>query len=811
MSLFPSKKNSKSFGARNLCVATLAALGVVFLFSRAQAETEAPTERFFFAVGANDGGPQRARLRYAGRDASSMAAVMRELGGVRVENLILLEEPNRRSFRAAWNEVRGRLDRARERGARAEFFFYYSGHSDERGLIWGEERFGYDELRAHLRGLPSEVVVAILDSCASGSMTRRKGGTLRPAFLLDRSTEVRGHAFLTSSSANEVAQESDRIRGSFFTHHLLAGLRGAADTKGRGRVTLTEAYRYAFEETLAQTERTLGGPQHPAYEIDLVGSGDLVVTDLGRLSATLDLEPAIVGRVFVRDAAGDLVIEARKRLGMPLRLGLSPGAYVVTVIHGSNHYEGSVTLIDGQKSLLTQGDLRLVDAETASYRKGDWDRDGGYRNVPFEFSVFPSLSTDSGPRPTVTRFSLYLFAADGDRLDGSQIGLGVGWMREDVEGVQIAGIGNRAGAEVDGLQAAGVFNLAGGDVRGLQMALGLNSAGGEVDHLQMAVGLNLAYGPLDGMQMSLGPSLAFEQVHGIQFTGSLAYAGGLVDGIQTTGGVAYGGGRLEGVQVAGGASLVMRSAQGVQIGGGATFTGEDFTGFQAAGAFNWTGGSFEGAQVGGGLNYAGKVDGAQISALNLAGDVDGFQVGAVNIGNEVDGAQIGVVNVARSSDVPIGALNLIGDGRFRIGVWGSDLAIPQLALKTGSQTVHSILTAGIRPGTLDDPIWSLGAGFGLHLNLGLRGLHFLEPELMVTNVFRGSIDGEDHALVSSLRLGFGWDLARRFSIFAGPSLNVSVQAGSLRDEKVGIVPAIRIPADDRSVFLWPGFFGGFEI
>src|SRR5690606_24933784 len=106
MSLFPSKKNSKSFGARNLCVATLAALGVVFLFSRAQAETEAPTERFFFAVGANDGGPQRARLRYAGRDASSMAAVMRELGGVRVENLILLEEPNRRSFRAAWNEVR---------------------------------------------------------------------------------------------------------------------------------------------------------------------------------------------------------------------------------------------------------------------------------------------------------------------------------------------------------------------------------------------------------------------------------------------------------------------------------------------------------------------------------------------------------------------------------------------------------------------------------------------------------------------------------------------------------------------------------
>jgi hypothetical protein len=49
---------------------------------------------------------------------------------------------------------------------------------------------------------------------------------------------MRGHAFLTSSAASEVAQESDRIRASYFTYYLVSGLRGAADVTGEGKVTL---------------------------------------------------------------------------------------------------------------------------------------------------------------------------------------------------------------------------------------------------------------------------------------------------------------------------------------------------------------------------------------------------------------------------------------------------------------------------------------------------------------------------------------------------------------------------------------------
>ena len=61
---------------------------------------------------------------------------------------------------------------------------------------------------------------------------------------------------LASSTASELSQESEALRASYFTHHLLSGLRGAADADRDGRVTLSEAYRYAYNRTLVATAAT---------------------------------------------------------------------------------------------------------------------------------------------------------------------------------------------------------------------------------------------------------------------------------------------------------------------------------------------------------------------------------------------------------------------------------------------------------------------------------------------------------------------------------------------------------------------------
>ena len=217
---------------------------------------------------------------------------------------------------------------------------YYSGHSDDEGLLLGKDKLGYSELRAAIEKVPAAVRVAILDSCSSGSLTRAKGGSSKPAFLLDASSIQEGHAYITSSSADEAAQESDRIGGSFFTHYLVSALRGAADSHGEGKVTLNEAYAYSFRETLASTENTQYGPQHPGYEISLTGSGDLVVTDLRSSKAGLSFSEELAGEIYVRDAKGNLSVELDKASGDRMELGLPPGKYSVAMIDGDDEVPG---------------------------------------------------------------------------------------------------------------------------------------------------------------------------------------------------------------------------------------------------------------------------------------------------------------------------------------------------------------------------------------------------------------------------------------------------------------------------------------
>ena len=149
-----------------------------------------------------------------------------------------------------------------------EVLMHIAGMEDPESRL-DESLFSYARLRNAMDRMEAEVQIAILDACASGAITRLKGGRRQKAFMVDASSDMRGYAFLTSSSGDEAAQESDAIGASFFSHYLVSGLRGAADVTGDGRVTLNEAYQFAFQNTLEGTERTQGGAQHPAYDIKM--------------------------------------------------------------------------------------------------------------------------------------------------------------------------------------------------------------------------------------------------------------------------------------------------------------------------------------------------------------------------------------------------------------------------------------------------------------------------------------------------------------------------------------------------------------
>ena len=331
----------------------------------------ATLHRFALVVGANQGGSDRPALQYAISDAEHFSRVLVELGGVSPANAVLLKQPRLRELEAALDDLRARVtETQRAGGGRTELLVYYSGHADEKGLLLGEDRYSYRSLRDRLDDVPADVRIAVLDACASGAITRLKGGRLQQPFLVDESADMRGHAFLTSSSATEAAQESDRIKGSYFTHYLVSGLRGAADLSGEGKVTLNEAYQFAFSETLGRTVDTKGGAQHPSYDINLSGTGDVVMTDLRQTSATLVLGEALDGRFFVRNAKQELVVELYKPYGRLMELGLEPGAYEVRVEREAAALLAKPQVAEGTRVVLDPGQFTATTPEK-THRRGE--------------------------------------------------------------------------------------------------------------------------------------------------------------------------------------------------------------------------------------------------------------------------------------------------------------------------------------------------------------------------------------------------------------------------------------------------------
>jgi hypothetical protein len=328
--------------------------------------------RLALVVGANRGGYDRPELKFAVSDAQHFAAVLRDIGGVAAGDCVVLDQPSLHDLERAFDRLQRQTQDTR-RGqngpdrSRIELVFYYSGHADEKGLLLGEDRYSYRTLRERLDSVPAEVRIAVLDACASGAFTRLKGGKQREPFLTDASADMQGHAFLTSNTADEVAQESERISGSYFTYYLVSGLRGAADVSGEGKVTLNEAYGFAFSETLGDTLSSRGGAQHPAYDINLSGTGDVVMTDLRETSASLVLAESLDGRFFIKDLHGTLVVELYKPHGRRVEIALPPGAYKVycrqepaTMVTSAQLVEGKSVLLEPEQFVATTPDPSLT-------------------------------------------------------------------------------------------------------------------------------------------------------------------------------------------------------------------------------------------------------------------------------------------------------------------------------------------------------------------------------------------------------------------------------------------------------------------
>jgi len=455
-------------------------LTTAFVFAN---QPDSSTRRFGIFIGSNNGGRERVMLRYAVTDARSIANVFTEMGGIANNDSVILVEPSIRDINRRIDALHEQVLRARATNRRTEIVFYYSGHSDEEGLLLNREKYTYRELRDRINGIPSDMRIVILDSCASGAFTRLKGGEKTLPFLLDTSSTAEGYAFLTSSSANEASQESDRIAASYFTHSLVAGLRGAADSVGDGRVTLNELYRYAYTETLARTESSLFGAQHPSYDIQIIGTGDLVLTDVSQMSASFVFDESLTGRISIRNSRDHLIVELTK-MARPLELGLEPGLYRITLQQGSDVLRAEVTLVEGRRVLVTRDNFTLASLEPTrrrgSERGSEWvlnddeltdEKLSGiniytfFFNVVYAPSAFPIIGFVNTAIGNYEGFNAGFVNTINGNFSGFQAGF-VNTVNGDFEGYQ-AGFVNLNSGKTSGFQS-GFLNICGDEVSGPQ-------------------------------------------------------------------------------------------------------------------------------------------------------------------------------------------------------------------------------------------------------------------------------------------------------------------------------------------------------
>jgi hypothetical protein len=239
--------------------------------------------------------------------------------------------------------------------------FYFSGHADGGALELGQTAIEFNELKDLLEVFDSDVRLAFLDSCESGKLIATKGGKRGPEYRIQVRDEVssKGYAIITSSAHDELSQESAEIRGAFFTHYLVSALRGAGDESGDGRVTVGEAYQYAYSRTLATTSTTLAGSQHPMYHFRLEGRGEIVLTRTDRSDGWIAVEVARDGRLVLVDGRGETMIaETEVDAGRTAVLSVRPGKYRTYLIGDQGRVQMAAAEVgSGARTVLNQGDF----------------------------------------------------------------------------------------------------------------------------------------------------------------------------------------------------------------------------------------------------------------------------------------------------------------------------------------------------------------------------------------------------------------------------------------------------------------------
>lgn len=129
--------------------------------------------------------------------------------------------------------------------------FYFSGHGLEGSFLPVDydgynNRIRYEEIKDILSESRAKHKMVFADACYSGGLLASKSASIEPIKIYTdafNNTEG-GLALMMSSKREEVSLEDGGLRSGVFSHYLVRGLKGEADSNVDNLVTITELFDF---------------------------------------------------------------------------------------------------------------------------------------------------------------------------------------------------------------------------------------------------------------------------------------------------------------------------------------------------------------------------------------------------------------------------------------------------------------------------------------------------------------------------------------------------------------------------------------
>lgn len=199
-------------------------------------------------------------LNYTDDDAYRMYAFLKspEGGALDDDHISILVDDA-----ATLNRIKYTMEEVYSRaGPEDLIMLYYSGHGYEDAFLpidfdGVHNKLYHEEIIGILKRSPAKYKLCIADACYSGGLLTSKG--ISPQQLTqdfyDRLSEAApGTALIMSSKSNETSLESKGLRQGVFSHYLIRGLKGEADTDRDRYVDISELYRFVSQNVQNYTK-----------------------------------------------------------------------------------------------------------------------------------------------------------------------------------------------------------------------------------------------------------------------------------------------------------------------------------------------------------------------------------------------------------------------------------------------------------------------------------------------------------------------------------------------------------------------------